>query len=207
MAELVFALGIIGTGLLAVPVLAGSTAYAVGEARKWPVGLARKPKHAVAFYGVLVLSSAFGIALDFTPLNPIKALYWSAVVNGALAAPVMVMVMLLARSRKVMGTLVIGGWLYRLGWCVNGCDGALYPRDGRQRCLVAKPLRYRLSARLASFRVRGLAGEAFGFQSLAVQMESFLSRLVFKHRLLSIGSPGVLARCPFFGREVPGWSH
>jgi NRAMP (natural resistance-associated macrophage protein)-like metal ion transporter len=116
LAELVFALGIIGTGLLAVPVLAGSTAYAVGEARKWPVGLARKPKHAVAFYGVLVLSSAFGIALDFTPLNPIKALYWSAVVNGALAAPVMVMVMLLARSRKVMGTLVIGGWLYRLGW-------------------------------------------------------------------------------------------
>jgi NRAMP (natural resistance-associated macrophage protein)-like metal ion transporter len=116
LAELLFALGIIGTGLLAVPVLAAATAYAVGEARRWPVGLARKPKQAVAFYGVLVLSGALGIALNFTPINPIQALYWSAVVNGVLAGPVMVMLMLLARSRKVMGQLVIRGWLYWLGW-------------------------------------------------------------------------------------------
>jgi NRAMP (natural resistance-associated macrophage protein)-like metal ion transporter len=115
-AELLFALGIIGTGLLAVPVLAGSTAYAIGEARKWPVGLSRKPKQAAAFYGVLALSGGLGIALNFFSLNPIKALYWSAVINGVLAAPVMVMLMVLARSRKVMGPFVVRGWLYGLGW-------------------------------------------------------------------------------------------
>ena len=115
-AELLFALGIIGTGLLAVPVLAGSTAYAIGEARKWPVGLSRKPKQAAAFYGVLALSGGLGIALNFFSLNPIKALFWSAVINGMLAAPVMVMLMLLARSRKVMGPFVVRGWLYCLGW-------------------------------------------------------------------------------------------
>jgi Mn2+/Fe2+ NRAMP family transporter len=116
LAELLFAIGIIGTGLLAIPVLAGSTAYAIGEGRRWPVGLSRRPKQAVAFYGVLALSGTFGIALNFTPLDPIKALYWSAVVNGVLAAPVMVMLMLLARSRKIMGDLVIRGPLYWLGW-------------------------------------------------------------------------------------------
>ena len=113
---LVFALGIIGTGLLAVPVLAGSTAYAIGEGRKWPVGLARKPKQAVAFYSVLALSVGLGVVLNFTPIDPIKALYWSAVINGVLAAPVMTMLMLLVRRRDVMGKLVVEGWLYWLGW-------------------------------------------------------------------------------------------
>jgi Mn2+/Fe2+ NRAMP family transporter len=75
LAELIFALGIIGTGLLAVPVLAGSTAYAIGEGRKWTVGLARKPKQAIAFYTVLALSVALGVAFNFTPIDPIKALY------------------------------------------------------------------------------------------------------------------------------------
>lgn len=112
----IFALGIVGTGLLAIPVLAGSTAYAIGEGRKWPVGLARKPKQAVAFYGVLALSVLFGISLNFTALDPIKALYWSAVINGVLAAPVMVMLMLLVRSKKVMGKFVVTGWLYWVGW-------------------------------------------------------------------------------------------
>jgi NRAMP (natural resistance-associated macrophage protein)-like metal ion transporter len=115
-AEIIFALGIIGTGLLAIPVLAGSTAYAIGEGRKWPVGLSRKPKQAVAFYSVLALSVGLGMVLNFTPLDPIKALYWSAVINGILAAPVMVMLMLLVRNRKVMGDLVVRGWLYALGW-------------------------------------------------------------------------------------------
>jgi NRAMP (natural resistance-associated macrophage protein)-like metal ion transporter len=115
-AELLFALGIIGTGLLAIPVLAGSTAYAIGEGRKWKVGLSRKPKQAVAFYRVIVVSGGLGIALNFVPLDPIKALYWSAVVNGVLAAPVMVMLMLLIHRRKIMGDLVIRGWLYWLGW-------------------------------------------------------------------------------------------
>ena len=115
-AELLFALGIIGTGLLAIPVLAGSTAYAIGEGRKWPVGLSRKPRQAAAFYGVLAVSSGLGVALNFAPIDPIKALYWSAVINGVLAAPVMIMLMLLVRRRKVMGDLVIRGWLYWLGW-------------------------------------------------------------------------------------------
>ncbi|WP_244485276.1 NRAMP family divalent metal transporter [Bradyrhizobium tropiciagri] len=115
-AEVIFALGIIGTGLLAIPVLAGATAYAVGEGRRWPVGLTRKPKQAIAFYSVLALSGGIGIALNFTPIDPISALYWSAVVNGVLAVPVMVLLMVMARHRAVMGRFVIGGWLYWLGW-------------------------------------------------------------------------------------------
>ena len=115
-AEVIFALGIIGTGLLAIPVLAGATAYAVGEGRRWPVGLARKPKEAVAFYAVLALSAALGIALNFTSINPISALYWSAVVNGVLAVPVMVLLMIMSRRKDVMGRFVIDGPLYWLGW-------------------------------------------------------------------------------------------
>ena len=115
-AEVIFALGIVGTGLLAIPVLAGATAYAVGEGRRWPVGLARKPKEAAAFYSVLTLSAAIGIALNFTSINPISALYWSAVINGVLAVPVMVLLMIMARRRDVMGHFVVGGPLHWLGW-------------------------------------------------------------------------------------------
>jgi NRAMP (natural resistance-associated macrophage protein)-like metal ion transporter len=115
-AEVIFALGIVGTGLLAIPVLAGATAYAVGEGRQWPVGLARKPKEAVAFYAVLALSAGIGIALNFTRINPISALYWSAVINGVLAIPVMGVLMIMARRKDVMGRFVIGGPLYWLGW-------------------------------------------------------------------------------------------
>jgi NRAMP (natural resistance-associated macrophage protein)-like metal ion transporter len=115
-AEWIFALGIVGTGLLAIPVLGGATAYAVGEGRRWPVGLARKPKEAVAFYSVLALSAAIGIALNFTSINPISALFWSAVINGVLAVPVMVLLMIMARRKDVMGHFVIGGPLYWLGW-------------------------------------------------------------------------------------------
>jgi NRAMP (natural resistance-associated macrophage protein)-like metal ion transporter len=122
-AEWIFALGIVGTGLLAIPVLAGATAYAVGESRQWPVGLARKPKEAAAFYAVLALSGAIGIALNFTSINPISALYWSAVVNGVLAVPVMVLLMLMARQRDVMGRFVIGGPLYWLGWLSTAAMG------------------------------------------------------------------------------------
>ena len=133
-AELVFALGIVGTGLLAIPVLAGSTAYAVGEGRKWPVGLARKPKQAVAFYTVLALSVVLGVALNFTKLDPIKALYWSAVINGVLAAPVMVMLMVLVRRNKVMGEFTVQGGLYWLGWtstvamafCILGMGATIF---------------------------------------------------------------------------------
>jgi NRAMP (natural resistance-associated macrophage protein)-like metal ion transporter len=122
-AEWIFALGIVGTGLLAIPVLAGATAYAVGEGRQWPVGLARKPKEAAAFYAVLALSAAIGIALNFTSINPISALYWSAVINGVLAVPVMVLLMLMARHKDVMDSFVIGGPLYWLGWLSTAAMG------------------------------------------------------------------------------------
>ncbi|WP_298260383.1 divalent metal cation transporter [Bradyrhizobium sp.] len=123
LAELIFALGIIGTGLLAVPVLAGATAYAISEGRRWKVGLSRKPREAVAFYSVLGFSGLCGIGLNFTPLDPIQALYWSAVVNGVLAAPVMVILMLLARRPKVMGKLIVTGPLYWLGWASTAAMG------------------------------------------------------------------------------------
>jgi NRAMP (natural resistance-associated macrophage protein)-like metal ion transporter len=134
LAEFIFALGIIGTGLLAIPVLAGSTAYAIGEGRRWKVGLSRKPKEAIAFYGVLGLSGLCGIGLNFTPIDPIKALYWSAVVNGVLAAPVMLLLMVLVRRPKVMGKLVVTGPLYWLGWtstiamafCIVGMAATLF---------------------------------------------------------------------------------
>jgi len=116
MAEFIFALGIIGTGLLAVPVLAGSAAYAIGEGRRWTVGLSRKPREAMAFYVVLALSAGIGILLNFTPINPISALYWSAVINGVLAVPVMILLMFLARRRDVMSKFVVTGPLYWLGW-------------------------------------------------------------------------------------------
>jgi NRAMP (natural resistance-associated macrophage protein)-like metal ion transporter len=115
-AEFIFALGIIGTGLLAVPVLAGSAAYAIGEGRHWPVGLARKPREATAFYCVLALSAAIGIALNFTPIDPIAALYWSAVINGVLSVPVMILMMVMVRRHDVMGRFIVRGWLYGLGW-------------------------------------------------------------------------------------------
>lgn len=115
-AATIFALGVLGTGLLAIPVLAGSAAYAVGEARKWPIGLARQPKEAKAFYAAIVMATAVGVILNFTPINPIKALYWCAVINGIVAVPVMALMMLMAANAKIMGKFTIGGWLKGLGW-------------------------------------------------------------------------------------------
>jgi Mn2+/Fe2+ NRAMP family transporter len=111
-----FALGIVGTGLLAVPILAGSSAYAVGEACKWPVGLSRKPKRATAFYSTLTLATLIGMGITLTSIDPIKALYWSAVVNGVIAIPVMIVMMLMSGRSKIMGKFTIGGWLRSLGW-------------------------------------------------------------------------------------------
>ena len=112
----VFALGIIGTGMLALPVLAGSAAYAVGEVFGWPVGLARLPLHAKAFYGMIAGATFVGGLLNFTPLDPIKALFWSAVINGVVAVPVMVAIMLMAAKPAVMGKFVISGRLKAMGW-------------------------------------------------------------------------------------------
>jgi NRAMP (natural resistance-associated macrophage protein)-like metal ion transporter len=112
----IFALGIIGTGLLAVPVLAGSAAYAVGEALKWKVGLAQRPGRARAFYGTIALATLVGAILNFTPLDPIKALFWSAVINGVAAVPIMIMIMLMASQKQVMGQFVLRPVLKGLGW-------------------------------------------------------------------------------------------
>ena len=101
--SLIFTLGIIGTGLLAIPVLAGSAAYALAEGRRWPVGLARQPKEAWAFYLSLAVATLMSVGLNFTPINPIKALYWSAVINGVVAVPVMVILMLMTAERRIMG--------------------------------------------------------------------------------------------------------
>jgi Mn2+/Fe2+ NRAMP family transporter len=112
----VFALGIIGTGLLSVPVLAGSAAYALGEARRWPIGLARKPKQAKAFYLTIALATLGGGAINFAPIDPMKALFWSAVINGIVAVPVMAIIMHMAREPKIMGKFPLTGWLLRIGW-------------------------------------------------------------------------------------------
>jgi NRAMP (natural resistance-associated macrophage protein)-like metal ion transporter len=112
----VFALGIIGTGMLALPVLSGSCAYALGEALRWPVGLARQPLKAKAFYGTIAAATLIGGVLNFTPIDPVKALFWSAVINGVVAVPVMVMTMRMATSKKIMGKFQVRGLLRVLGW-------------------------------------------------------------------------------------------
>ncbi len=112
----VFALGIIGTGLLALPVLAGSAAYAVGEAVGAHVGLARKPSRAKLFNGVIVAATLVGAVLNFTPLDPIKALFWTAVINGVVAVPIMAMIALLGSRTDVMGDFVLPRGLKTIGW-------------------------------------------------------------------------------------------
>jgi Mn2+/Fe2+ NRAMP family transporter len=124
LAEIVFALGVVGTGLLAVPVLAGSAAYAIGEARKWPIGLARRPKDAMAFYATLAFATLIGMALNLTPINPIKALYWTAVLNGVVAVPVMAMMMVISADHKVMGSFTVAGVLRGLGWLATAVMAA-----------------------------------------------------------------------------------
>jgi NRAMP (natural resistance-associated macrophage protein)-like metal ion transporter len=112
----VFAFGIIGTGLLALPVLAGSAAYALGEALRWPVGLARAPGKARRFYAAIAVATVIGVLLNMSPIDPIKALIWSAVINGLVAVPVMVVMMRLACRPAVMGNFVIGRGLRVMGW-------------------------------------------------------------------------------------------
>lgn len=123
LAETIFALGVIGTGLLSVPVLAGSAAYAVGEARKWPTGLARQPMEAKAFYTVVCIATIVGMIMNFTPIDPIRALYWSAVINGVVAVPVMPIMMWLTAAPEVMGEFAITGWTKALGWVATAVMG------------------------------------------------------------------------------------
>ncbi len=118
-ASMVFALGIMGTGLLAVPVLAGSAGYALGEAFRWPVGLDRRPGRAKGFYATIALATMIGAALNFMGFSPIKALFWSAVINGVVSVPVMVIMMLIAGNRKIMGRFPVTGALRCVGWAAT----------------------------------------------------------------------------------------
>ena len=122
-AFLLFSIGIIGTGLLAIPVLAGSAAFALGETFKWRTGLEQKPGHAKLFYGAIAAATLGGMTLSFTPMDPIKMLFWSAVINGVVAVPLMVLIMLLASRRKTMGRFPIPGALKILGWAATGVMG------------------------------------------------------------------------------------
>jgi NRAMP (natural resistance-associated macrophage protein)-like metal ion transporter len=115
-AFLLFAVGIIGTGLLSVPVLAGSAAYALGEARRWKVGLSHTPLQAKAFYATIALATLLGAALNVVRIDPMKALVWAAVLNGIVAVPVLIMVMLLGARADVMGKFRISTRLEVWGW-------------------------------------------------------------------------------------------
>jgi len=119
LAFLLFSLGIIGTGLLAVPVLAGSVAYAVGELRGWRVGLEHRPAKAKGFYAVIAVAILIGIAVDLSPLDPIKMLIWSAVVNGVITVPILVAVMIVASRPKQMGEFVATSAQRFFGWATT----------------------------------------------------------------------------------------
>lgn len=118
-AFVLFALGIIGTGLLAVPVLAGSAAYAIGETRGWKCGLEHRPWEAVGFYVVIGLATMLGIAIDWSPLSPIKALFYSAVINGFVAVPIMAAMMLVVSRGSKMGKFTAKPRLLIFGWAAT----------------------------------------------------------------------------------------
>ncbi len=111
-----FSAGIVGTGLLAVPILAGSAGYAVAEAFKWRIGLGLQLLQARGFYTIVIIATILGVTLNFTPVDPIKALFWSAVINGVIAVPIMAVMMLMAMRVDIMGPFVITRRLMVLGW-------------------------------------------------------------------------------------------
>ena len=115
-AFLLFATGIIGVGLIGVPVLAGSAAYAVAEAMGWQSGLERKAGAARGFYSVIAVSVLAGLFIQYSPIGPMKMLFWSAVINGVVAVPLMVVIILLASSKSVMGALTASRPILALGW-------------------------------------------------------------------------------------------
>lgn len=115
-AFVLFSAGIIGTGLLAIPVLGGSSAYAAAGAFRWRNSLERAPMQAKRFYGIIAVSTLVGIGLGFTEIDPIKALYWSAVINGVVSVPIMALMMLMAARADIMGQFVISRRLKVLGW-------------------------------------------------------------------------------------------
>lgn len=116
LATVLFAVGLIGAGLLAVPVLTGSSAYAVAESMGWRSGLNEKPKRAKKFYAVIAASTVVGVLIDFVGINPISALFWTAVINGVTAPPLLVVVMLVSNDKRVMGKRTNGPWTNIIGW-------------------------------------------------------------------------------------------
>jgi NRAMP (natural resistance-associated macrophage protein)-like metal ion transporter len=124
LAFLLFSLGLIGTGLLAVPVLAGSVGYAAAEAFAWRYGLSRTWHQARPFYLVIAVSIVLGLGLEFVGLNPIRALVWSAVVNGVIVVPIMVAMMIVATRPRIMGAFVAARWQVILGWAATAVMAA-----------------------------------------------------------------------------------
>jgi Mn2+/Fe2+ NRAMP family transporter len=123
-AYMLFALGILGVGLIGVPVLAGSGAYALCEAMGWKWGLERKPLDARAFYGVIAVSVLAGLIIQYSPISPMKALFWSAVINGVVAVPLMAVIIVLASKKSVMGAYTATRSLIILGWIATAVMGA-----------------------------------------------------------------------------------
>ncbi len=119
-AFILFSAGIIGTGLLALPVLAGSAAYAMSGAFIWENSLELKPREAKRFYSIIAISIVAGVAMGFTPVDPIKALFWSAVINGVISVPIMIVMMLMAVRSDIMGQFKIASTLRWLGWLATG---------------------------------------------------------------------------------------
>jgi Mn2+/Fe2+ NRAMP family transporter len=115
-AFLLFAVGIIGTGLLAIPVLAGSAAYGIAEAFRWRASLESKPREAPKFYFVVAMATVIGLALNFSGLDPIRALCWSAIVNGIAAAPLMAMLMVMSANHAVVRQFTLPLYLRVVGW-------------------------------------------------------------------------------------------
>jgi len=118
-AAILLALGLIGAGFLAVPILTGSAAYALSEAFGWRYGLDQNPARAKQFYAVIAVATLVGMLINFVGINPIDALYWTAVINGFLAPPLLVLIMLIANNRAVMGKRVNGPWTNLLGWAAT----------------------------------------------------------------------------------------
>jgi len=116
LATLLFAIGLIGAGLLAIPVLTGASAYAVAETFNWRSGLDEKPRHAIRFYAVIAVSTLVGVIINFAGINPIRALFWTAVINGVVAPPLLVIVMIIANNKRVMGTRTNGTFTNIVGW-------------------------------------------------------------------------------------------
>jgi Mn2+/Fe2+ NRAMP family transporter len=122
-AYILFALGILGVGLIGVPVLAGSAAYALSEAMGWNWGLERKATDARGFYGVIAVSVLAGLIIQYSPIRPMKALFWSAVINGVVAVPLMAVIILLVSRKSVMGAFTAGRPLIVLGWIATAVMG------------------------------------------------------------------------------------